>query len=85
LKGEEFATQFDATARTLKRRFSTLFGINLFHYLLSIRMEQASMLLQETDTSIENIATLTGYRSFANFSTAFKKYYGQSPSYFRSR
>ena len=85
LKGEEFAAQFDATARTLKRRFSTLFGISLFHYLLSIRMEQASMLLQETDTSIESIATLTGYRSFANFSTAFKKYYGQSPSYFRSR
>jgi len=85
LRAEELTTQFDASQRTLKRRFSTLFGISLFHFLLGIRMQQAGMLLQETDTSIENIATLTGYRSFANFSTAFKKYYGQSPSYFRNR
>jgi AraC-like DNA-binding protein len=85
LTPEDLAKTFDATTRTLKRRFFTLFGINLYHFLLEIRMEQASMLLQETDTSIENIAVLTGYRSFANFSTAFKKYYGQSPSYFRTR
>lgn len=76
---------YGITPRTLKRRFLTLFGTKLYNFLLDIRMKQAGMLLQETDTSIENIATLTGYQSFANFSTAFKKYYGHPPKYFRSR
>ncbi|WP_276480060.1 helix-turn-helix transcriptional regulator [Paraflavitalea pollutisoli] len=76
---------YGITPRTLKRRFQTLFGAKLYNFLLDIRMKQAGMLLQETDTSIENIAVLTGYQSFANFSTAFKKYYGHPPKYFRSR
>lgn len=85
LKLEQLAKIYDATPRTLKRRFFTLFGIKLYNFLLDIRMKQASMLLLETDTSIEHIAVLAGYQSFANFSTAFKKYYGHPPKYFRSR
>lgn len=84
-KLEQLAGMYDVTPRTLKRRFFTLFGIKLYNFLLDIRMEQASKLLLETDTSIEYIASLTGYQSFANFSTAFKKYYGYPPKYFRSR
>lgn len=82
---ERLAGLYDVTPRTLKRRFLTLFGIKLYNFLLDLRMEQASKLLLETDTSIEQIASLTGYQSFANFSTAFKKYYGHPPKYFRSR
>jgi AraC-like DNA-binding protein len=85
LKLEHLAKMYHATPRTLKRRFFTLFGVKLYNFLLDIRMEQACMLLLETDTAIEHIASLTGYQSFANFSTAFKKYYGYSPRYFRSR
>lgn len=85
LKLEELARLYQVTPRTLKRRFFTLFGVKLYNFLLAIRMEQASKLLLETDTSIEQVASLTGYRSFANFSTAFKKYYGHPPKYFRSR
>lgn len=85
LKLEQLASMYKVTPRTLKRRFFTLFGVKLYNFLLDIRMEQASMLLLETDTSIEHIAALTGYQSFANFSTAFKKYYGHPPKYFRSR
>lgn len=81
----EISKMYGITPRTLKRRFQTLFGTKLYNFLLDIRMKQAGMLLQETDTSIENIAILTGYQSFANFSTAFKKYYGHPPKYFRSR
>lgn len=85
LKLEQLAKMYNVTPRTLKRRFFTLFGVKLYNFLLDIRMEQASKLLLETDTSIEHIATLTGYQSFANFSTAFKKHYGYPPKYFRSR
>lgn len=81
----QLAAEYGVTLRTMKRRFQTLFGIKLYNFLLAIRMEQACMLLQETDTSIEQIAAMTGYQSFANFSTAFKKYYGHPPKYFRGR
>lgn len=85
LKLEQLAGMYNVTPRTLKRRFYTLFGVKLYNFLLDVRMEQATRLLLETDTSIEQVATLTGYQSFANFSTAFKKYYGHPPKYFRSR
>lgn len=81
----QLAKMYSITPRTLKRRFLTLFGVKLYNFLLDIRMRQAGMLLQQTEASIEHIATLTGYQSFANFSTAFKKYYGHPPKYFRSR
>lgn len=81
----QLAAEQGVTLRTMKRRFQTLFGIKLYNFLLGIRMEQACMLLLETDTSIEQIAAMTGYQSFANFSTAFKKYYGHPPKYFRIR
>ncbi|MDF2193045.1 AraC family transcriptional regulator [Paraflavitalea sp. CAU 1676] len=81
---EQLAGTYGITLRTMKRRFQTLFGIKMYNFLWEIRMEQACVLLQETDTSIEQVAAMTGYQSFANFSTAFKKYYGHPPKYFRN-
>jgi len=49
-----------------------------------IRMEHAKQMLIESDTSIAEIATKTGYTSSSYFHRMFKKLYGVTPSEFRN-
>ena len=47
--------------------------------VLEARMKRASLLLQETDLSIEEISFSLGYSNASNFYKAYKKYYGKAP------
>lgn len=49
-------------------------------FIRDVKMKQAVTLLSEHKYSIGEIAYLTGYPNAKYFSTAFKKYYGKSPS-----
>lgn len=63
--------------------FKKTYGQTPSDYLCSIRMAQAAMLLILTDYSISMIAESLGYANPYQFSTAFKSYYGLSPSAYR--
>lgn len=52
-------------------------------YLLHYRVEQAEILLKETDRKIGDIAELVGYADAMTFSKMFKKYKGMSPQQYR--
>ena len=52
-------------------------------YLLHYRVEQAEILLKETDRKIGDIAELVGYADAMTFSKMFKKYKGISPQQYR--
>ncbi len=54
-------------------------------FIRDIKMKRASTLLLENNYSISEIAYLTGYPNAKYFSTAFKKYYGSTPSEFASK
>lgn len=60
-------------------------GITLFQYLLDIRMQQAKILLEQSELSISAIAQQVGYPSTKNFYNAFKKYYKESPRNYQKR
>lgn len=47
------------------------------------RMEQAKLLIENTNFSISEIVELIGYKNRNHFYTQFKKVYGELPSYFR--
>ena len=47
------------------------------------RVEQAEILLKETDRKIGDIAELVGYADAMTFSKMFKKYKGISPQQYR--
>lgn len=53
-------------------------------YLLNYRMNQACLLLKNTDLSIGEIANKVGYDDALNFSKIFKKVYGINPTKFRN-
>lgn len=66
-------------------RFRSLLGQPPLQYVTDLRMQKASRLLHESDLEISNIAVLVGYESPSSFSTAFRRWNGQSPAEYRRR
>ncbi|HYE53969.1 MAG TPA: AraC family transcriptional regulator [Chitinophagaceae bacterium] len=67
----------------LKKGFKQVYGTTVYEFLVDARMEKAKVLLMETDTSIHEIAFITGYKNLSSFITAFKKKVGYSPGHFK--
>lgn len=64
------------------KKIKSLTGQNPQEFIRDLKMKRAGALLRDTKYSIGEIAYLTGYPNAKYFSTAFKKYYGTSPSAF---
>lgn len=64
------------------KKIKSLTGQNPQEFIRDIKMKKAATLLNEKKYSIGEIAYLTGYPNAKYFSTAFKKYYGTTPSTF---
>ncbi len=70
-------------ASHLRRRFKAAFGRTPRAYLVRVRMEEAAKLLKAGHLSIKEVAKSVGYGDANNFSTAFKRFYGNTPQSFR--
>lgn len=60
-------------------------GVNLFSYLNTIRVHEASAMLLETDKTILEISNACGFNSLKHFCDVFKKETGVSASAFRKK
>ena len=67
------------------KKIKSLTGQNPKDFIRDIKMKKAANLLREEKYSIGEIAYLTGYPNAKYFSTAFKKYFGTSPSVFTEK
>lgn len=67
------------------RSFKRAFGLPPHRYLLTRRIEQATTLLRDTDTSITEIAFATGWESLGTFGRIFRDVTGQSPGALRQQ
>jgi DNA-binding response OmpR family regulator/anti-sigma regulatory factor (Ser/Thr protein kinase) len=65
---------------TLSRKTKEELNMSPRLFIIEIRMQHASHLLQIRKLSISEIAYAVGYESLAYFSTSFKKHTGKSPS-----
>jgi AraC-like DNA-binding protein len=63
----------------LKSGFKQTFQMTIYAYILQRRMEATAQMLVEREFSVAEIAYRVGYEYPANFSCAFKRYYGCSP------
>lgn len=66
------------------RLFSREMGSSFREFILTIRLDRAKYLLQETDMSVSEIAESLEYDSIFLFSRQFKSRYSVSPSRFRA-
>ncbi|WP_256206443.1 AraC family transcriptional regulator [Nocardioides luteus] len=76
------ADEFSMSASTLKRRLREE-GTTFRELLESSLLERATLRLLDRSMSVSEIAADLGYSDLTNFSHAFKRWTGQSPSQFR--
>lgn len=64
--------------------FKSILKMSPQEYILNYRMNQASILLKNTNLPVSKIANNVGYDDALNFSKAFKKTYGINPTNYRN-
>lgn len=74
------AREARTSANTLQRLFRSAYGTSVQHFVRARRLERARRAMEQEGASIGEAAFLAGYGSPANFSTAFKRHFGLSPS-----
>ncbi|MBV6574014.1 helix-turn-helix transcriptional regulator, partial [Acinetobacter baumannii] len=79
---ENVAEYLHMSDRTLKRQLAAE-GTSFSTLVDEVRYRHATSLLSRTDYSLEQIADELGYSDVANFSRAFKRWSGRSPSNWR--
>ncbi len=80
---EAIAERLFMSSRTLKRRLQQS-GLGYQQLLDEARKRDAIKLIQNTSLTIEQIAQRLDYTDAANFTRAFKKWTGETPSHYRS-
>ncbi len=79
LRVDMLARTFGFERSYLFRIFKARYGMSVKEYIIKTRMENAKKLLGSGYT-VSEAAGLVGYEDEFNFSKAFKKYHGSSPS-----
>lgn len=67
------------------RLFKQAMGLTPYQYLIRQRMELGKQLLKQTDLPIVEVALSCGFCSQSSFTTAFRKYTGITPKFYRQR
>lgn len=80
---EDISSRFSYSLSSIRRIFREETGTTIMAYLTDLRMEKAKMLLTNSDLTVDDIASATGYSSLYYFSNAFKAHTGKSPSQYR--
>lgn len=63
----------------LRKLFKQTFGIGIFEYHQSIRIQEAARLLKEERLSVSEVGYQLGYTNLSYFSRVFEKYMGMKP------
>ncbi|WSQ07014.1 helix-turn-helix domain-containing protein [Streptomyces sp. NBC_01231] len=71
------------SSRTLARRFTEQLGTSPGQWLLGRRLDAARVLLEQTDLSVEAIATRVGLASAVNLRRRFRAHLGTTPGAYR--
>jgi AraC-like DNA-binding protein len=76
----KLAKRFGLNEFKLKKGFKTLFNTTVFDYLHELKMNHARQLLVSTQTYVNEISGMVGYKNPNHFSTAFKRKFGVNPA-----
>ena len=83
---EELSLMYEIPATTMKKCFKDVYGDSIYSYQKRYRINvAASMLIQEEDKEIQEIASCVGYENPGKFSVAFRSVMGVSPAEYRIR
>ena len=80
---EQYAASRSMSTSWFSRSFRSATGTSPMQYILQIRIRNAQTLLETTDDSISNIASIVGYDNPLYFSRLFSRAKGVSPTGYR--
>lgn len=80
---EDMAAQFHYSSHYLARVFKRKFGCSPMEYVIQTRMNQAKVLLTETEAQIRDVAESVGYKDLYYFSRIFKRMMGETPAQYK--
>jgi two-component system response regulator YesN len=80
---EEVAQAVHISPYYLSHLFKEELGVTFIGYLTKVRIEQAKILLLETNLTIQQISYMVGYQDSSYFTKVFKKLEGRTPTQFR--
>ncbi len=80
LKVEMLSAEVGMSRAQLHRRIKEMTGISTGEFIRNIRLKKAAELLAEKKVNISQVAYTVGFSSQTHFSTAFRKFYGVSPT-----
>ena len=80
IRVDDVARRVATSPRQLQRVFAEIGGLGFRAYLRRIRMCHAADLLATTDLPVKDVARQVGYRDASQFSKAFRRAHGVSPS-----
>lgn len=79
----KISDEFQISESYFSHMFKEKTGVNFSTYLETIRLNEASRLIRETDISLNELYLSVGYNNANSFRRAFKKIYGITPSAMR--
>lgn len=82
---DAIAQHMGCNPSTLQTQFRQAFGQPIFDYLRESRLRRAADAITAQGFTIAQAAELAGYRSQANFATAFRKLFGFAPRNLRAK
>ncbi|WP_201211115.1 response regulator [Rhodocyclus purpureus] len=79
----DLAHELGTNARKLTEVFRKQVGMTVFDFVLELRLEKARLWLDRGELQVRTIADRIGYRNAGDFTRAFRRRYGVSPSEYR--
>jgi len=79
----DLVKKFGINKQKLKTTFKAVANCNIHEYITKLRMEKAKGLLENTNSTIGNIAEMVGLHK-SNFIIQFKNYTGKTPTEWRN-
>lgn len=81
---DELAEQFYVSPTQLKNSFKGVYGVSIYAYTRSQKMQAAACALRQTDDTVMQIAGRYGYENPSKFAKAFKDVLGVTPNEYRN-
>lgn len=82
---EKMCDEVGVSRTQLHRKLKEMTGVPTSEFLRNIRLNEAARLIREHKINITRVSYMVGFANNSHFSTAFKKYFGMSPTEYAAR